>query len=186
MPATEQVSSERTYPTAASTDDINYFLGWLCWVPPVAIIAAIVFLVLGSRRRAFQAIVVMLVYLPAIVIVQLLAAGSGIPGLTGIMSVLMVIAVPLLTTAAARSSEWPRRSLKPAAANDADGAPATESEACSVCGGRELPPGTAGSNMSVVEVCHGCRKPICRNCQKTVNEGDRWWHQCPLCGAAVK
>ena len=87
------------------SDDINYFLGWLCWIPPVAVVAAVVFLWRGSRRRAFQAILVTLIYVPVIVIVQLFAASTGVLGLSAVLSIVAVIAVPLLTTAAARSAE---------------------------------------------------------------------------------
>jgi hypothetical protein len=55
-------------PSSDSADNTNYLLGWLCWIPPIAVITAIVFLVRRSKRRAFQAILVPVVYVPAIVI----------------------------------------------------------------------------------------------------------------------
>lgn len=110
MDRTVEPSSREENPSSGLGDNINLFLGWLCWIPPVAIIAAIVFLVKGSKRKAFQSIIVTIVYIPAIIVVQLIASGGG-PGAAGLASILAVLVVPLVTSSIARGAGWPQENV---------------------------------------------------------------------------
>lgn len=82
---------------ATHTDDIGYLLGWFCWIPPVALIAAIVFLCKRRWRKAFQAIAITVIYMICINIVQLAVRRGGSDAVTFIIiNILTVVAVPLI------------------------------------------------------------------------------------------
>lgn len=104
---------------ARTTDDLNLFLGWLCWLPPVAILVALYGLIVGSNRKAFQAIVVPIIYVPCIYFVSVSSRPAygqriNVDAIWGGMlwKILTVIIIPLLTLYLLRQMNWPQRKEK--------------------------------------------------------------------------
>lgn len=92
--------------TGSSSDNIGYLLGWFCWIPPVALIAGVVFLYKRKWRKAFQAIAITICYLVCINIVQIMF-GRTDPQTSIVLNILTVIAVPIITVELLKSIGWP-------------------------------------------------------------------------------